>query len=240
MTSSAGIDQQAARPASTRWRARFRLRTIFVVVAFCSIPLVAYEIQRRAYISELEIAKAIRRIGGQADLCMKEPFWWHDSFPKSEVFQRVVAVRFTDADLLEDEFRSLDQLSSLQVVELRRCRLSDSNTASICRSHQLSHLSLDGSNVDDRDLANFAANLRRLRSLDLSETQITDRGLVHLRNLADLRELDLSYTSIGDEGLEHVAHMSCLEELDIIMTRISSDGFRRLKKALPNVQIPEI
>jgi len=47
-------------------------------------------------------------------------------------------------------------------------------------------------------------DLKKLRSLDLGGTDITDAGLVHLRDLTALIHLNLSNTAVTDAGIDEL------------------------------------
>ena len=81
------------------------------------------------------------------------------------------------------------------------------------------------------------ADLESVRSLDLSDTKITDAGLKELAKLQELRKLFLSNTKITDEGLKEMAKLQKLKFLHLIETKITDADVTKLKKALPNCNI---
>ena len=62
--------------------------------------------------------------------------------------------------------------------------------------------------------------LRKLRSLDLGFTQVTDAGLRRLAGLPLLR-LSLDSRLFTDAGMEHVARLADLEVLDLFGARVT-------------------
>ncbi|MDW8038002.1 MAG: protein kinase, partial [Thermoguttaceae bacterium] len=66
--------------------------------------------------------------------------------------------------------------------------------------------------------------------LDLSWTQITDAGLVHLAKLTNLQSLDLSETKITDAGLVHLAKLTNLQDLNLSWPKITDAGLVHLAK----------
>ncbi len=70
--------------------------------------------------------------------------------------------------------------------------------------------------------------------VNLSNTQITNRGLMHLAGLTSLRVLGLGATQITGTGLVHLAGLTSLEELWLSDTQITDAGVAKLKEALPN------
>jgi hypothetical protein len=78
-----------------------------------------------------------------------------------------------------------------------------------------------------------------LRALHLSKTQLTDKGLEHIRNFASLNVLELSQTRISDDGLVHLAALANLMRLSLCGTRITANGLMHLQ-ALPSLKILEL
>jgi internalin A len=62
-------------------------------------------------------------------------------------------------------------------------------------------IDFSGTGITDDDLAT-AARLRRLETLDLSETASDDVGSVHLRGLIEVRTPNLSHTKVPDQGVK--------------------------------------
>lgn len=56
--------------------------------------------------------------------------------------------------------------------------------------------------------------MKRLNTLDLSNTKVTDRGLEHLRELPKLRTLFLIGTKVTPEGVNRL--LEELPELEVI------------------------
>jgi len=71
----------------------------------------------------------------------------------------------------------------------------------------------------------------------LSDTQITDAGLEHLKGLTSLQWLDLRYTQITDTGLEHLKGLTSLQWLELNSTRVTDTGIKKLQEALPKCRI---
>ena len=74
-------------------------------------------------------------------------------------------------------------------------------------------------------------------NVNLSGTQITDAGLVHLKEMRNLQCLGLSGTQVSDAGLVHLKGLTNLKELALTSTKVTDAGVAGLKKALPNCYI---
>jgi hypothetical protein len=68
-----------------------------------------------------------------------------------------------------------------------------------------------------------------VEKLDLAGTQVTDAGLVHLKDLTALGALSLSGTQAADSSLVHVKGLTTLRVLSLSGTRVTDAGLIRLK-----------
>jgi Leucine-rich repeat (LRR) protein len=71
--------------------------------------------------------------------------------------------------------------------------------------------------------------LTGLQSLDLSSTQVSDAGLVHLQALTGLQSIYLRNTQVSDAGLAHFHALTGLQSLDLSSTQVSDTGLRHLQ-----------
>ncbi len=81
---------------------------------------------------------------------------------------------------------------------------------------------------------NWSAMERRQTILAVDDDALADLRLHRFRKL---RSLDLRDTQITDEGVRHIAGLNRLEQLDLRGTRVSEDGLKELRGALPNCRI---
>jgi hypothetical protein len=81
--------------------------------------------------------------------------------------------------------------------------------------------------------------LTNLRSLELTETRVSDAGMVHLKGLARLQGLDLSGTDVTDAGLRHLKGLIRLQYLSLAWTKVTNAGVQDLWEALPEAVIYE-
>ncbi len=96
---------------------------------------------------------------------------------------------------------------------------------------------LNEKGLDDDDLKLFAA-APTTRGLFLFKNNITDQGLVHLKDLKALETLDLRRNpGITDAGLVHLEGLSNLKHLHLIRTGVTAAGVSKLQQKLPKTKI---
>ena len=66
---------------------------------------------------------------------------------------------------------------------------------------------------------------------------ITDTGLVHLKDLTRLKTLSLHQTKITGAGLVHLKGLTNLQKLFLYETEVTAEGIADLQKSLPNCKI---
>jgi hypothetical protein len=81
------------------------------------------------------------------------------------------------------------------------------------------------------------AQAANLRSLNLSDTKVTDVGVGRLNGLAKLQSLGLSRTQVTDAGLERLKGRTNLKHLGIKGAKVTDGGVNDLQTALPNLRI---
>lgn len=105
---------------------------------------------------------------------------------------------------------------------------------------QLVVVELSGREIDDGSLSCLADGcdvLNEVRLLVLSGSRITDGGMQSLSHLGGLRFLDLSRTAITPRGLDNFGRLSNLEWIHLGRTRVGFFARRRLKRALPGLDV---
>lgn len=103
-------------------------------------------------------------------------------------------------------------------------------------SSQVTWLDLSGTAISDSSLAAISG-FENLTRLHLSQTDIKNSSLQHLKNLPHLEYLNLYGTTISDEGLDNLTGLQSLHSLYIWQTDVTETGVEQLKSQLPNLQI---
>lgn len=89
-------------------------------------------------------------------------------------------------------------------------------------------VNLHASWVTDSDIAELA-KLPALTKLDLSETRITDRGLLDLKTASNLTDLNLYYAElVSDQGIAVVKSLPHLKRLNLRGTKITDSTLQLL------------
>ena len=76
-----------------------------------------------------------------------------------------------------------------------------------------------------------------LESLTLYWTQVSDTGLLNLKQLPNLTSLSIWNARVSDAGLEHVKALTTLQQLGLFQTNVTNVGVKKFKEALPNCEI---
>jgi hypothetical protein len=101
-------------------------------------------------------------------------------------------------------------------------------------SSSLQHLLLDNcAELSDHSLSHLSS--LRLQRLDLAfhlgYSEITNKGIANMKGLGKtLKILRLGCRNVTDEGLVHLKDFNVLEELDLFTSGITGSGLRHLKK----------
>ena len=102
-----------------------------------------------------------------------------------------------------------------EVIEFTGFSETDADLEQLRDMPELETLSLSGSeNITDTGLVHLK-DLTNLQNLGLEETQITDTGLVHLKGLTNLQYLNLEGTKITGAGLAHLKDLTNLQYLSL-------------------------
>ena len=82
-----------------------------------------------------------------------------------------------------------------------------------------------------------AAAQQDVQALDLTDVQITEIVMQHLKGLTSLEVLRLDGTNITDAGLADLKALKKLQSLYLINTRITGAGIEDLRSDLPKCNI---
>jgi Leucine-rich repeat (LRR) protein len=151
------------------------------------------------------------------------------AFPK---LRKVLLIR---AKITDDGINELKKLPNLEDLNLTGCKaLTDKGFARVGELKGLRSLSLSSTNITNDSVA-LLKGLTRLEKLNLSTTRVDDGALAHLEGMTELRELnlfnvgELGKKRVTDAGLEHLKGLTKLEVLLIPNSKVTGKGMAYLE-----------
>jgi hypothetical protein len=120
--------------------------------------------------------------------------------------------------------QAIGRFEGLESVSFAGSRIGNEALTQLQKCRRLRTLELDGTDITDGTLRQLAG--LSIESLGLSRTRITDEGLRHLAGLP-IRQLILNDTTIGDDGLAHLAGLP-LEGLSLVRSEVTEAGLPHL------------
>ena len=154
-------------------------------------------------------------------------------------FNALCVVHFLTERLRSETINSLADIPHLAEVRLDAAELDGQAReplANLAALESLRTLGLAGPAFGD-DILPATVENAALETLDLSNSNVSDAGLLSLAGQDSLHELILAHAGIHDTAVESLGRMKMLERLDISGTQISEDGRARLAAALPSCTI---
>jgi internalin A len=152
-----------------------------------------------------------------------------------EDLRNLSSLNLSNTQVTDAEMGRLAKQDCLCQLRVSRTRLGDEGLKHICEMFDSlsplweKDLDLSATNVSDAGLIHLRG--LALNQLDLSDTQITDAGLQTLETSGGIRFLLLSNTQIADKGLESLSAIKRLDAVDLRRTSITDAGLPQLKKS---------
>jgi hypothetical protein len=93
-----------------------------------------------------------------------------------------------------------------------------------------------------RKLTEFGPTMRSVspssrRELDLSESEITDKGLLELRECEELTTIHLAHTGVTDVGLKYLTSFKNLRYVNLSGTKVTDDGVAAFEAVMPACEV---
>jgi Ran GTPase-activating protein (RanGAP) involved in mRNA processing and transport len=125
------------------------------------------------------------------------------------------------ANLLDDRGANFfKKTGSLSVLHLSCCNITAKGTAEIFANQTLRNLTLSNNDIGDEGLMHLKDS--RLEQLEMNDCGLTYLGMPHIVASRTLRMLRVSSNSIGDAGVEILASHPTLQEIDLSSNCIRS------------------
>ena len=124
-----------------------------------------------------------------------------------------------DADNLQSrDFWFLSQLPNLQHLELYSVFLDDWAMRNVVKYDSLEVLKIGRSQITDYTISRLTES--PIQILHVDNTRVTDAALPHIAQMKQLRELNLSATQITAQSARYWKEMESLEVLDLRRTQV--------------------
>ena len=140
------------------------------------------------------------------------------------------------AQLRSEDLGPLAECTSLEWLELSGNPIDDQGLTVLGNLSNLQVLFLNSTLVTDDGLDTLV-QLSRLHELDLAGTRITDQGIAKFKNHKTMQTLWLQATPLTDACWEDLASLTKLTTVDLRGTKMTPDAIKRLKQALPELDI---
>jgi len=156
------------------------------------------------------------------------------TFSSNDVFDRICRLdRLTELNLdstltnNSNISKVANRLSGLQVLKIRRTKVTDKGLADIGKLRSLELLDVGGCNITDLGLSHIGLAYS-LQELNISNCRkVTDHGFLYLTNL-QLRDLIIHYCNVSDAVVPYLNSITTLRYVDIGRTLIMDEGLRQL------------
>ncbi len=117
-----------------------------------------------------------------------------------------------------------------------RDEFSDADFSATCRLRKIHSLRLGNTVVTDEGIRPVS-QLTELKSLTISSPWLSDEALVHIAKLKHLENLYLFDVAVTDTGLAKLAELDRLKYVTLTKTGVTQEGAAALQMALPNCRI---
>jgi serine/threonine protein kinase len=135
-----------------------------------------------------------------------------------------------EGHLTDNSMKYLANLKHLRVLDLtKQPELTEKALENLPTSIEDFYLKHDR-NLS-RDALGNLSRYKKLQSLNLMGTRVSDGALVALKRLPALQNIDLSSTSITDDGVDALIAMPKLRVIELTDSKISRDGLLKLARA---------
>jgi hypothetical protein len=139
----------------------------------------------------------------------------------------------------DNALAKLSTQTRVRTLHLGGQQVTDKNLAHVGRMTGLEELIIfPGLGLTDAGVAHLA-ELKNLRVLILTDSEMTDASLRHIGSLTQLQELSLEGKGFSDEGLAQLRGLTRLKSLrlDAKQQGITEDGKKRLRAPIPGLKI---
>jgi hypothetical protein len=128
--------------------------------------------------------------------------------------------------LTEESLNDIGKMSKLKKLSLEDSQFEDEHLEHLLEL-PLTSINVSGTNLTDKGVSYLSA-LKKLVSIDLGSTNLTDKCMHDIAAMPRLSRINLDHTNIGDPGLEILAANPRIQYLSLLDTKISAAGVESL------------
>jgi Leucine-rich repeat (LRR) protein len=154
-------------------------------------------------------------------------------------FPKLVRVDLSGAvtDVPEEHFEHFKNLFSLKSLSLAFAKHVGEKTLAIIGNHLVKLRTLDLQHCPhvEHHGVQHLGKLKKLRSLNLSHTQIEDHTVAVVQNMPKLKSFSIERCLIGDEGIQHLANHKALQHVGLAVLPITNKAMKIIGNHLPRL-----
>ncbi|MFO0898940.1 MAG: hypothetical protein U0836_16065 [Pirellulales bacterium] len=227
------------REAAARPSLRFGIRTLLLLVGVCGAILLPASLRFRARVLERSAVEQLEAqrvmVGYHAKDASGKPSHWRSHF--APCVRSVFCPHGAAPKVLPESLHLLRRFTAAEYFHLQGVRVNDEHVSEWSNLRKLISLDLNFSHVTNRALPTLAA-LPKLEVLGLTHTRIDDQGAAILSTSRSLKKLYLEGTKLSDTGLLLLARLPAFEELSVTVGQgVSEQGIERLRRARPELDV---
>lgn len=134
-----------------------------------------------------------------------------------------------NCEVSDEELQSLPELPWVLSFDLQHSKgFTAAGVAKIAPMKRLKTLTLANTPITDAGLAGLATSFPALEELQLGGTATTDAGLKHIGKVTSLLTLRLNKTRITGSGFSDLAPLTKLQTIDLTETPVSDTGLAQM------------
>lgn len=134
------------------------------------------------------------------------------------------------------EFISEAARFNLRELDVWDETMNDQKLTMICAVESLEAFTIASGAFGDRELRMMTENCARLTVLDISATNVTEKGILSLSSQLGLEELHCCGLPIGDRAIPAFMKLQQIRKVDLSLTSVSDDGYEALLAVHPELE----
>jgi Leucine-rich repeat (LRR) protein len=143
---------------------------------------------------------------------------------------RIIAVDLRSSWATDSDMARLAQLPNLERLDLSLTRITDHGLQQLKPAPGIVELNLYYTEqITDEGMA-AVRGWKKLKSINLRGTKITDTTLEHLANIPTLESIDIGFAQVTDVGLDRLSPLSSLKTLVVGGNKLTDVGLGALRQ----------